>query len=475
MSTAVLLYSIKRDTAVPILSIFFYFIHNNMMRQTVCRLRRIHFITQPSFSTCATTIRESSSLLFPPFTSLDRVRIPLNLRGHSLANHSATDINAALEEYKYKKQTSVSLETLLDTGSGKLLHASSFPEKKANAMNLTVHERTVMQIASFLRHELPVRLAHRASELRDLPYGLSDTPSVKQVASWYEQSFMDVINCPDIDNMESADKIARALQGIYSRHAETLVTIAQGLIEFRKRKLAESDHEPLHQYEELHAFLDDFFLHRIGVRMLIGQYLEIREPPREGYVGMVCTSTSAYQAIKEASDHARFMCERQFGDAPYVEIKGRTDLTFSYVPSHLYYMLFEVLKNSMRATVEHHATEDDPFPELPDVRVIISDGEDNEDVVIKVSDEGGGFPRSHMKRIFSYLYTTAQGNTVTNSSELKDFGIEGPLAGLGYGLPISRAYARYFGGDLSLVPMEGWGTDAFMHLSRLKDHKEPLP
>jgi pyruvate dehydrogenase kinase 2/3/4 len=428
------------------------------------------------FSTRATSSTQLSSLVLPNLkrpTQRLQHKIPLSLRGHNLSQFSATDIQAALEEYKNKKQTSVSLETLLDTGSGKLLYASRFPESKAEALGLTTHERTVMQIASFLRHELPVRLAHRASELRDLPHGLSASPSVQQVACWYEESFIDIINCPDIDSMDSADQIARTLQGIYSRHAETLVTIAQGLIEFRKQKIAEG--EPLHKYKQVHTFLDDFFLHRIGMRMLIGQYLEIREPPREGYVGMVCTSTSAYQAIKEASDHARFMCERQFGDAPYVEIKGRTDLTFSYVPSHLYYMLFEVLKNSMRATVEHHATEDDPFPELPDVRVIISDGEDNEDVVIKVSDEGGGFPRSHMRRIFSYLYTTASGNTVTNSAELKDFGIEGPLAGLGYGLPISRAYARYFGGDLSLVPMEGWGTDAFLHLSRLKNHREPLP
>ena len=409
------------------------------------------------------------------YNALTRLPIP-----RTMSNEAPPDISAALEEYKNKPQTSVTMETLIDTGSGKLLHASRFPEAKADEQNLTTHERTVMQIASFLRHELPVRLAHRASDLRNLPYGLSSSPSVQQVASWYEQSFLDIIACPEVDSMDGADHIARALQGIYSRHAETLVTVAQGLIEFRKsRKMKEAEKNKsihrLHEYKAVHEFLDDFFLHRIGVRMLIGQYLEIREPPREGYVGMVCTETSAYQAIKEASDHARFMCERQFGDAPYVEIKGRTDLTFSYVPSHLYYMLFEVLKNAMRATVEHHSSEDDPFPELPDVRVIISDGEDNEDVVIKVSDEGGGFPRSHIGRIFSYLYTTARGNTVTNSAELKDFGIEGPLAGLGYGLPISRAYARYFGGDLSLVPMEGWGTDAFLHLSRLKDHKEPLP
>lgn len=44
-----------------------------------------------------------------------------------------------------------------------------------------------------------------------------------------------------------------------------------------------------------------------------------------------------------------------------------------------------------------------------------------------------------------------------------------------YGLPISRSYARYFGGDLSIVSMEGYGTDAFVHLSRLGHHSEPLP
>ena len=32
---------------------------------------------------------------------------------------------------------------------------------------------------------------------------------------------------------------------------------------------------------------------------------------------------------------------------------------------------------------------------------------DNEDVVIKVSDEGGGIKRSNMRRIWSYLFTTA--------------------------------------------------------------------
>ena len=40
-------------------------------------------------------------------------------------------------------------------------------------------------------------------------------------------------------------------------------------------------------------------------------------------------------------------------------------------------------------------------------------------------------------------------------NENVDHSIDSPLAGLGYGLPISRSYARYFGGDLSIMSMEG--------------------
>ena len=49
------------------------------------------------------------------------------------------------------------------------------------------------------------------------------------------------------------------------------------------------------------------------------------------------------------------------------------------------------------------------------------------------------------------------------------------LAGYGYGLPLSRLYARYFGGDLQILSMEGYGTDAYLHISRLGNVQEPLP
>jgi pyruvate dehydrogenase kinase 2/3/4 len=97
-----------------------------------------------------------------------------------------------------------------------------------------------------------------------------------------------------------------------------------------------------------------------------------------------------------------------------------------------------------------------------------------EDVTIKVSDEGGGIPRSGLPRIWSYLYSTAKERV---QMEELDPTTDGPvvLAGYGYGLPISRLYARYFGGDLQIISMEGYGTDAYLHLNRLGNVQEPLP
>lgn len=92
--------------------------------------------------------------------------------------------------------------------------------------------------------------------------------------------------------------------------------------------------------------------------------------------------------------------------------------------------------------------------------------------MIKVSDEGGGIKRSNMDRIWSYLYTTASPEVLAqmlgdNNEDLRDFDAASPLAGLGYGLPIARNYARIFEGDLTIMSMEGYGTDSFIYLPRL--------
>ena len=59
----------------------------------------------------------------------------------------------------------------------------------------------------------------------------------------------------------------------------------------------------------------------------------------------------------------------------------------------------------------------------------------------QVSDEGGGIKREQMGRVFAFLYTTARDNS-NSFDDVEDFGTQSPMAGLGYGLPVARLYAR---------------------------------
>lgn len=108
---------------------------------------------------------------------------------------------------------------------------------------------------------------------------------------------------------------------------------------------------------------------------------------------------------------------------------------------------------------------------IPPVRVVMVKGKN--EMTIKVSDQGGGIPRSTMAHIFKFTHSTAQQEKEKDT----DFGtVEAGIQHLrGFGLPLARIYARYFGGELTLKSMEGYGLDAYLYLPRLGDACENLP
>ena len=83
----------------------------------------------------------------------------------------------------------------------------------------------------------------------------------------------------------------------------------------------------------------------------------------------------------------------------------------------------------------------------------------NYHLLVEVAKKRAEAAHEHKSALFVELHSTTEPDVVCQ---------------LGYGLPISRAYARYFGGDLNLMSMEGYGTDAFLHLPRLGNRDEPL-
>ena len=117
---------------------------------------------------------------------------------------------------------------------------------------------------------------------------------------------------------------------------------------------------------------------------------------------------------------------------PPVHLICPMDLTFAYVPGHLSHICFELLKNSLRAVVERYGPDNED--NFPPIKVVVVEGK--EDITIKISDEGGGIPRSAIPLIWTYMYTTMETQPIDQDFQDGDF--KAPMAGFGYGLPLSR-------------------------------------
>jgi len=244
-------------------------------------------------------------------------------------------------------------------------------------------------------------------------------------------------------------RFAQTLNTIKRRHDSVVTTVAQGILEYKRRR------QRMQIDRNIQAFLDRFYMSRIGIRMLIGQHIALTDQSHNKdptYVGVICTKTNVRDLAEEAIENARFVCEDHYGlfDAPKVQLVCPPNLNFMYVPGHLSHMLFETLKNSLRAVVETHGQDKEEFPVT---KVVVAEGK--EDITIKISDEGGGIPRSAIPLVWTYMYTTVD-TTPSLDPDFDKSDFKAPMAGFGYGLPISRLYARYFGGDLKLISMEGY-------------------
>jgi len=392
----------------------------------------------------------------------------------------------------------------------------------------------------FLRREVPVRIANIMKELQLMPLELRETRGCRVVTNQYAQSFKELIAFERMDGKSPSTlkEFTAALMNIRERHADTVIAMAEAVMEHKIKEMklhhntcVEGAGPPRATKAEknIQYFLDRLYTSRISVRMLINQHTMLFDEPsggrvnkqrsnedsqnpkarkvdgREGMsmVGTIDPSCQVTPVVEQAYESARFLCEQYYLSAPEMVYTAydhskrsvnlgpgqiakemrNDDVSFVYVPSHLYHILFELFKNAMRATIENAG--EDAVSYEP-IKVLVVKG--REDVTIKVSDRGGGIPRSLRDHIFEYLYTTAPNPILTNSAEITDVssligggsGMSGmataPLAGLGYGLPLSRLYARYFAGDLELFSSEGWGTEAVIYLRALAgEAKERLP
>lgn len=363
---------------------------------------------------------------------------------------------------------------------------------------------SVLRSVTYVLSEIPRRMAQRVHALEALPFIVGTNPYVARTLNGHRDSFNVLATYPEVRTLEDNKKFVDELDILVQRHRNDIPTMAKGFQEC-SRYMSPT---------QISNFLDGAIRSRISVRLIAEQHIALShalatEDPGAAeagvlmHNGVIDPKCSPAAMVRMCGTFVSELCEATLGASPSITIDGCPEAVFAYVPVHLEYILTEMLKNAFRATVEHHHKLHDLVSSrpLPPVQITISPPTPSHPFLsIRIRDQGGGVSPSNMARIFSYAFTTAGhaddqngdggpyaaqhigGSAAIGSGsageggnlfgEITEKGIQvglGTIAGLGYGLPLSRLYAKYFGGSLDVFSLDGWGSDVFIKLRCLLD------
>ncbi|KZM21543.1 kinase [Ascochyta rabiei] len=331
----------------------------------------------------------------------------------------------------------------------------------------------------------------------------------------------------EITSLEDEIKFTEVMADLVQTHANTISILARGFLEARKyisprdvtrfldehlrarigTRLIAEQHLSLHFSSQPHAEI----MH------------ESDEAP--GFIGVIDTKLKPARIVDHCANVVGEICELKYGVRPSIVINGEPDYTFAHVPAHLEYIMTELLKNAFRATVES-GQEREPIEVTIAPKDLHEEASDHEDysrinsslsntnqgntdiasqsftgaltssspksdaqilplkhstpgVTIRIRDRGGGISPENLAHIWDYSFTTfnedkasttltggGSGSGMDALNAMTGPGGDGAhsLAGLGYGLPLGRAYAEYFGGGIEVKSLWGWGTDVYLKL-----------
>ena len=357
-------------------------------------------------------------------------------------------------------------------------------------------EEALFSSANFTLSLIPIRLAHRIQALRNLPYIVVSNPHISRIYSYYLHSLSTLLPYQErqITTLEDEVQFTEVMADLVQTHSNTIPILARGFLECRKY-IAPKD---------VTKFLDEHLRARIGTRLIAEQHIALHlsslphnggNPkshlhPSSSYIGVIDTALRPADIIRNCESFVGEICELKYGVRPTVVINGSPDTIIAHVPTHLEYIITELLKNAFRATVEtgHEREPVDitiavssdcaPYDIRNAQNCDFSKDVSTPSVTIRIRDRGGGISPVHLPNVWSYSFTTfgdeeamdAAGNgNIDALNTISGAGTDGSsLAGLGYGLPLSRAYAEYFGGSVDIQSLWAWGTDVYLKLKGLE-------
>ncbi|KAI0394346.1 alpha-ketoacid dehydrogenase kinase, partial [Xylariaceae sp. FL0594] len=383
-------------------------------------------------------------------------------------------------------------------------------------------EKALFASANFTLDLLPIRLAHRIQALRNLPFLVVSNPHISRIYNNYMHSLSTLLPWQHrtIANLDDEKEFTSVLAELVATHQDTIPILAKGFIESRRYISPQEVTRFLdtHLRTRIGTRLiaeQHIALHFSSVPHFDPGASPTPCPEYPGYIGVIDTALSPAAIVDSCAGFVAELCEYKYGTRPEWVIDGEPGTTFTFVPMHLEYIVTELLKNAFRATLERtdrrkrepvvitiapeppdagppRLTLDPPAADKGAFRVdAIKPLDDNAPgVTLRIRDCGGGIAPDVLPNIFSYSFTTfteeadysssspssSSSSSSTTTAAASDGAADAlgvisaassgasSIAGLGYGLPLSRAYAEYFGGGINVQSLYGWGTDVYLRL-----------
>jgi hypothetical protein len=336
--------------------------------------------------------------------------------------------------------------------------------------------------------------------MQRLPYVVVTNPHLSLVYELYYKSFESFRRVPVIRTVEENDQFCKIISDNLKEHLAVIPNLVMGVLEC----------QDLVSPDTMDQFVQAMLRARISRRVIAEQHLaltdtfnspwHVPQPSSENeFVGEVLLRCNAKEVIERVGHFTQQICTSTAAADPIVpeiRIQGHTSATFPYVLSHLEYVVGELLRNSVQAVMERYR---DTRKTPPPIDVLICEAPQN--VVIRISDQGGGIPRDITPFLWSFnkgprsaarlqnfkdvptLAATMQEvqpnasdkpSGKVRDSSLTTLATRAPNLRLGMGLPMSRVYAEYWAGGLELHSLEGYGVDAFLQISKLGNQNEQL-
>ncbi|CAF1414340.1 unnamed protein product [Adineta steineri] len=368
------------------------------------------------------------------------------IRDKHLANITVTSFysQTAVEELARKQSTRLTPLTMMYIGK-------------------TKDSSHLLRSAQYLHKDLPIRFAHRIDDFRNLPFIVACNPLLLELHERFIKIFHTLNSFPSIKTLEQEKAYTELLQNTLTCSSDTLPLLAEGFRESKRH---------IKQETFVRNFLDRALTSRLAIKMLIEHHIELRND-RENYIGAICMSFSPKKLIQSSAEYVKKVCRAEYGVAPDVKIDGHVHSSFPYITTPLNYIIPEMLKNAFRATVEHHRYSD---LGLPSVTVTIAVNED--ELVLRIKDRGGGMPRALLDKIFDYHFSSNHLSHDPSLLSYTDFDNHfhdqlvttdntNRMSGYGFGVPTSRAYCEYLNGSLTIETMHGLGSDVYVRVGLL--------